>query len=242
MILRKAILIIHGFGGGTYDEEYLSNQLEFVNNFDVFTFTLPGHDTNVNKIKMEDWIKSAEEHLEMLINHGYKSIYIIGHSMGGVISAYISTKYKEVKKIVLAAPAFHYLNVKNDQMNLIETFKTSKEVIKEYTGEEVFSRFVRMPSNAVKEFIKLVKTYYGCVNEVNVPTLIIEGTKDIIVPMSSANYVFDTIKSKQKYLLTVKGINHDIFRSKRKEEVTKYVIKFLKNKIPNKKISKKIMI
>ena len=50
------------------------------------------------------------------------------------------------------------------------------------------------------------------------------------------------IKSKQKYLLTVKGINHDIFRSKRKEEVTKYVIKFLKNKIPNKKISKKIMI
>ena len=28
MIFRKAILIIHGFAGGTYDEENLANYLE----------------------------------------------------------------------------------------------------------------------------------------------------------------------------------------------------------------------
>ena len=43
-MFRKAILIIHGFGGGVYDEEYLSTNLEFIKNYDVFTFTLPGHD------------------------------------------------------------------------------------------------------------------------------------------------------------------------------------------------------
>ena len=59
MRYRKAILIIHGFGGGTYDEEYLANRLELVHNFDVYSFTLPGHDTNATKIKMEDWIKSC---------------------------------------------------------------------------------------------------------------------------------------------------------------------------------------
>lgn len=42
-MFRKAILIIHGFGGGVYDEEYLSTELEFINGYDVFTFTLPGH-------------------------------------------------------------------------------------------------------------------------------------------------------------------------------------------------------
>lgn len=240
MRYRKAILIIHGFGGGTYDEEYLANRLELVHNFDVYSFTLPGHDTNATKIKMEDWIKSCEEHVEMLINFGYKNIYVIGHSMGGVMSAYVASKYKEIKKLVLAAPAFHYLKVENDNMNLIDSFKTSMDVIKEYSGEEVISRFLRMPANAVKEFIKLVKTYYPCARDVFTPTLIIEGTKDIIVPMSSANYVYDNIKSKEKYLLVVKGINHDIFRSKRKEEVTDYVIKFLKSS--NKTVDKKINI
>ena len=44
MIFRKAILIIHGFAGGTYDEEYLAHRLELIRNYDVYTFTLAGHD------------------------------------------------------------------------------------------------------------------------------------------------------------------------------------------------------
>lgn len=97
-MFRKAILIIHGFGGGVYDEEYLSTNLEFIKNYDVFTFTLPGHDGFPGKYTRFDWINSAEKQIENLINHGYKNIYLVGHSMGGVISTYIASKYKEVKK------------------------------------------------------------------------------------------------------------------------------------------------
>lgn len=228
MRLRKTILIIHGFGGGTYDMEYLSNRLELISNYDVFTFTLPGHDSFANKVKMEDWLKSSREHMEMLINNGYNNIYLVGHSMGGVIASVIASEYKEVKKLVLLAPAFHYLKVENDELNLIDSFKVSMEVVKEYSTEEVISRFIRMPGNSVKEFIKLVKTYYTVIKNVNTPTLIIGGTKDTIVPMSSNKYVYDNINSKYKVLLMVKGINHDIFKSKRKEEVTNYIIRFLK--------------
>lgn len=120
-MFRKAILIIHGFGGGVYDEEYLSTNLEFIKNYDVFTFTLPGHDGFPGKYTRFDWINSAEKQIENLINHGYKNIYLVGHSMGGVISTYIASKYKEVKKLVLAAPAFHYLKFKNDKPDIIES-------------------------------------------------------------------------------------------------------------------------
>ena len=43
-LFRKAILIIHGFAGGTYDQEILNHELELKWNYDVFTFTLPGHE------------------------------------------------------------------------------------------------------------------------------------------------------------------------------------------------------
>ena len=44
MLRKKAILLIHGFAGGAYDYGNLPNDLEFVNNYKVFTYTLPGHD------------------------------------------------------------------------------------------------------------------------------------------------------------------------------------------------------
>ena len=92
MLFRKAILIIHGFAGGTYDEEDLANYLELNRNFDVFQFTLPGHNRNLSKAKYKDWIDYSESKVKWLIDNGYDSIYLIGHSMGGVIATYIASK------------------------------------------------------------------------------------------------------------------------------------------------------
>jgi esterase/lipase len=68
MIFKKAILIIHGFAGGTYDQEELAFNLELNKSFDVFQFTLPGHDKNLSKVNYQEWIKSSEEKIELLIN------------------------------------------------------------------------------------------------------------------------------------------------------------------------------
>ncbi len=229
MIFRKAILIIHGFSGGPFDLEYLSNNLEFQKWYDVFTFTLPGHDLGNDRIKHEDFIRSAEERVELLINYGYKEIYVVGHSMGGVIACHVASKYKEVKKLVLAAPAFHYLAVKNDKVDVIESIKSGIDIAKEYKLDNLFGKFVKMTPSAYIEFVHLVRNYYNAPLNVNIPTLIIQGTKDNVVPISSSEYVFKSVKSKYKCLLIVKGVNHNVFTSKRKEEVTNYIVKFLKD-------------
>lgn len=109
MKLRKAILLIHGFSGGNYDYGDLSNDLQLFWDFDVFTFTLPGHDKLIiKKVTKDDWIKSAEDQIEKIISHGYNKIYVIEYSMGGIIACHLASKYPEVKKLILAAPAFKY--------------------------------------------------------------------------------------------------------------------------------------
>ena len=122
MIFRRAILIVHGFAGGTYDQEGLANYLELNRNFDVYQYTLPGHQKNLSEVKSNEWIKSSEDMIEWLISNGYRKIYLIGHSMGGVIATYLASKYKEVKKLVLAAPAFHYLEVKDKNRYVLRAF------------------------------------------------------------------------------------------------------------------------
>lgn len=229
MIFKKAILIIHGFAGGTYDEEELANYLELNKGFDVFQFTLPGHEKNLSKVDHNEWITASEKQVEWLIKNGYNKIYLIGHSMGGVIATHLATKYKEVKKIVLAAPAFQYLNVKKDNLNVGQSLKKAPKIIKDYGGDEIIARLLKLNVSVLKEFMALVNDYYDCPKGVKCDTLILQGNNDSLVPIASSQYVYDNIKSINKKLIILDGETHDMFRGKNKEKIFKIVEKFLKH-------------
>lgn len=230
MLFRKAVLIIHGFAGGTYDQEALAFHLELNKLFDVYQFTLPGPNVSLSKVKYQEWIKACEEKIEYLINNGYKNIYLVGHSMGGVISTYLASKYKEVKKLVLLAPAFHYLNVVNEDFNVKESIKQIPKIIVSYK-KEIIGRALKLDVSATKELVELVKKYYDIPKEVYCPTLILQGKEDHVVPTSSSEYVYDKLGSNIKKLIYINDVDHEICNSIRKEEVNKVIEEFLKYNI-----------
>lgn len=235
MCFKKAILIIHGFAGGTYDEEFLANYLELDRSFDVYTFTLPGHDNMFKKkIKKEEWISCAENKIEMLINNGYKTIFVIGHSMGGVIACHLATKYSQIKKIVLAAPAFKYLSFNGVNFRILDAIKQSPSIVKTYSGNEIMARILKLPLPAIGEFLELVKMYQLTPQSITIPTLIIQGNSDQIVPVDSSKYVFDLLKTKTKRLILFDKVNHDLFRDNQKDKMS-LIIKIFLKKRPNKK-------
>ena len=147
---RYAKLIVHGFAGGTYDEEDIANYLELNKNFDVYQFTLPGHAKNLSKVGHEEWIMYSEEKLKWLIHNGYSKIYLLGHSLGGVIATYLATKYREVKKLVLAAPAFQYLDILGEESSVKNSIKLAPAIIRTYGGGELFSRFLKLNISATR--------------------------------------------------------------------------------------------
>ena len=227
---RKAILLIHGFAGGIYDYGDLANDLESFRNFDVYTFTLPGHDkSKINKVTKDDWIQSAEKQIEKIINNGYKTIYVIGHSMGGIIASHLASKYPEIKKLVLAAPAFKYFSFKDDKLDIIQSIKIVPNLFKNYDTDIVLSRVTKVPFNTVKEFISLADSHLNDIKKIDIPTLILHGVNDEIVPIDSVNYVYDNIKSKSVTLIELENLNHGLFINDRYEEVKKIIIDFLTN-------------
>ena len=236
---KKAILLIHGFVGGIYDFDNLGNELQLYKKFDVFSFTLPGHDmTIVKDYKYQDWIHESERQMQFLINNGYKEIYVIGHSMGGVIAAYLASIYKEVKKLVLAAPAFGYFSFKDGAIDIKgfnNILKELTELVKEEDMDFVKSRIIKTPISTMIEFTKLVDKYYESVKYINAETLIIHGKNDQIVPKEAATHVYNNIKSKVNILYNVKEVNHNCFKGKRNNELKDIIIKFLESKNKQKK-------
>lgn len=240
-IFKKAILLIHGFAGGNYDYNSLGNDLELYNSFDVFTFTLPGHERMIiDKVTREDWIKKAEDEIEKIINANYKEVYVIGHSMGGVIASHLASKYKEVKKLVLAAPAFHYLAFKGDKVDVIESIKKLPNLFKNYDPEEVLSRIFKIPAPTIKEFMKLVEEHTKDIKDITCPTLILHGEKDDIVPVDSVQYVYDNIKSKSVTLIELHSLTHDLFMNDRYDEVRDIIVKFFRSIPINEKVKKEL--
>ena len=228
---KKAILMIHGFVGGCYDFGNFHNELQLYRKFDVYTYTLPAHEKTVVKdATHKDWINESKRQIEFLINHGYKEIYLIGHSMGGVIAAYLASLYPQVKKLVLVAPAFRYFYFKDGKVDI----KSMNETLKNIT-EEVISRILKTPIPTTIEFTKLVNHCQDCVNEINCPTLTIHGKDDLIVPIEGADYVYNSIKSKTNILVNIKKLNHECFTTKKSKEVKETIINFLKKHQKKKK-------
>jgi len=232
---KKAILMIHGFVGGCYDFDNFHNDLQTYKKFDVFTFTLPAHNQFiVNNVKYKEWLDESINQIEFLINNGYKEIYLIGHSMGGVIAAKLATIYpRYVKKLVLVAPAFRYFYFKNgkiDLKNVSETIKNIRTIFKGEDAETVVSRIAKTPIPTIIEFMKLVKNSQECVKYINCPTITIHGKNDLVVPTEGTEYVYNNIKSKTNILYNIENLNHNCFVNKK---IVKDIIKDFLIKHPN---------
>lgn len=240
MIFRKAILFIHGFAGGSYDYSSLANDLQLYHDFDVYTFTLPGHDKTIIKdVTREDWINAAEKQTEILIKRGYKKIYVIGHSMGGVIACHIAKKYPQVKKLVLASPAFRYFTFKEDKLDILASLKQAPSLFKDYEPDNVLSRILKLPISTTLEFTNLVKEHNNDVKDILCPTIILWGCEDKIVPKEGAMHVYKNVKSDSVTLYEIEKVTHDTFKNDRYDEILDIITKFLKNiPYPGKKIEK----
>ena len=238
MFKNKAILIIHGFAGGTYDEEYLANYLELNKKFDVFFFTLPGHDVkDKRKATCEEWINESERQLKRLIRKKYKNIYLIGHSMGGVIASHLAKKYSQVKKVVLVAPSFTSLASK-EEGGVLSAILKLPDIIKAYSYNELLTRVGKLPLRSEKEFFKLIDNYKDDVNGINVPIMFVHGTKDQLVPYKSSEKIFNSMNTNKKVFLTINDYYHDVFKGEKVDNICYYIERFLKMKKYRKKIEK----
>lgn len=149
--------------------------------------------------------------------------------MGGILASYLTSKYPEVKKLVLAAPAFKYFSFKNDKLDVIDSLKIVPKLFKDYDSETVISRVLKVPILTVKEFISLVDSLTEDVKKITVPTLILHGANDEIVPEDSTDYVYDNIASKSVKLVELENLTHDLFINNRYDEIKELIVNFLVN-------------
>jgi len=252
---KVGLYLIHGFNdtGDSIYGEFIS-LINRRTTFKAVAKNLQGHNCSdeLNTFDYKQCIHDVEgDYAEF--KRDFDEVYIIGFSMGGVIASHLASKFG-CEKLVLLAPAFKYIestNLGKDFFEIIrEEIKTSSfadlfkpkimdsigEIIeKKYKDEAVvFKKYLKgkvAPSlRAYLNFMLLVDKLDNEIEIKDTPVRIYIGEHDELVPIKSALHIYNQIESKNKRLIILPHVYHDLMNSTLREDLSKEIIRFLRSK------------
>lgn len=194
-----AIFIVHGYSKRRWHA--LDPLIEFLENegYNVFYPAiydpLDEHDSNATQ-----WVESMIDRAAQYSTK-YSKLIVIGFSMGGVVASAIASRVK-VNRLILLAPAFEYITFENVKNKMVKSL-LPKPV-------ETDTDFLPLPASFEKTFKDVVKEYKESIKYVSCPVLIIHGSKDSRIPLSSSYYAYEKTCSFHKQLIVLEGVNHNL--------------------------------
>lgn len=222
----KTILFIHGLSAKIEDNIYFIEEMKKYKNIEIHSFILPGHENNhMTKVKQEAWIQKAEEELNKILKR-HKEVILVAHSMGSIIAINLASRYKQISKLILLAPAFLYGNFKQNMMDLESLLKNKVDSNIGHGFEGALTKFIEIPKSVMIEYRKLARKNIENIEKITCPTLIMHGLMDNVVPLESSQLVYNKLKC-EKDLVWIENIRHQILKSTKKREVTEYIYKYI---------------
>ncbi|MCF6410268.1 alpha/beta hydrolase [Pseudalkalibacillus salsuginis] len=223
-------LCLHGFTGSPYEVEPLVTFLKANTDWLVVSPTFPGHDIGngrMERVTYQEWIQTAEMELRALQRKCDK-IYVVGFSMGGIIAGYLAASNK-IDRLVLLSAAAHYVSVSR----LVQDIKSMvQDLFKGNLKENgMFQRYLQKfkdtPLSMTFQFRSLIRSLRPYLKKITTPTLIIQGECDGVVPKKSAQYIYNTIRSKNKEIILLPKSKHIVCHDVEQEDVIRHVYRFL---------------
>ena len=210
---EEGVLLIHGFTGLPAGMFLLGEHLNRAG-FTVLAPRLAGHGTterDLMRTTKDDWFNSALDGL-MILRDMCKKIFVVGHSMGGLLALKLSTEHDVAKVVTLAAPIFidDGMGLKNlpprEFCSDACIFTPRKKL--DDVPPAVNNVYDKTPLVSVHELVELIDDVKKILPTVNAPILIMHGEDDHTAQPRSARFIMDNVGSKIKRVVTVPNCGH----------------------------------
>lgn len=227
---RTGCLLIHGFTGCPAEMKLLGNHLKDLG-YTVKGIQLKGHGTKVEDMENStwlDWLGSAEEELHQLMSK-CDDVFIIGLSMGGIISLILSSQYDVAGVVSMASP----IKITNKMIHFTPVAKYFRKYVpkksKEISPEvkDYCVHYDKTPVASISHLLKLIRKAKRKLRKISSPILIIQSKDDGTVEHRSAEIIMNKVKSNYKKLVYLKESGHVVTIGKERDKVFKEVENFI---------------
>lgn len=231
------VLMLHGFMGSPTSSMPLAAYLA-ERGISVRCPLLPGHGELPNKlykVRHRAWIEEAEEALAVL-RQRCDEIFLMGHSMGTVLSAYLIQHYPDIpiRGIIMLAPLYEVPSRAIKLLRFLRPvvpwfyplrFKRMTRLVHERIHDfdptldlddpavQVrLPEMTRVPTSGIDEMRKMADMGRGLWPQIDVPALIFQGGKDIAVSEGNAQHVYNLLPNEDKKLHLFPRAGHELMR------------------------------
>ena len=222
------LVVIHGGGDGA--KAWLENLVELPNHYTVYAPDLPGFGDSQpigDSFHISEYVEFIEGFTHSL---ELERFHLVGHSLGGGIALHYALKFPhKIKKLVLVSSIFlgkeialwaRFLSspafVKSLGEAGITIFKVVESLIRLlYAPLEFIIPFSRVQMGIGKAVMTLqgqTMVLLNRLSELVVPTLLIWGARDGIVPARHAYAAAEVIPKCQLYVF--EGCGHSVYKQK----------------------------
>jgi carboxylesterase len=233
---RTGCLLIHGFTGTPKEMrwmgEYLSKQ-----GFSALGVRLGGHATqpeDMIRSRYQDWLASVEDGYHLLSSVSDR-IFLVGLSMGGILSLVMSTRLKVAGVFAMSTPYCLPDDPRLRFIKLISTFKKFMPKNNEAPDAGWFDKqsflghrsYPYNPVRSIAELKLLMAEMHSTLPKVDVPVFLVHSRNDKYVIKDSMQMIFDQLGNTDKQMLWVEGSGHVIPREPARELVFKAAADFI---------------
>ncbi len=223
------VLISHGFIGTPQSVRFLGDYIAS-QGYTVFAPRLKGHGTHYKDMEQstfKDWIQNLEEGYWLLKQH-CSEIFIIGQSMGGTLALNLSSKYPDIRGLVL-------INAALTSIPSMEEYKHQSEPSYIPEGEpdikakDVYEiTYDKAPVRSIQELLFLMDETREKLGMVEAPALAFISTEDHVVPVENTEYILSHIQSKDKEIITLYNSYHVASMDNDKDLIAEHCCQFIK--------------
>jgi acylglycerol lipase len=233
---QAVVVIVHGLAehSGRYD--YVTQKL-MENQFSVYRSDHRGHGKSGgvrgDNDDLDKYLKDTDLVVSLAVqDHPGKSVFMLGHSMGGLIAAaYGAVHGSKLKGQILSGAAVDF-NPLFDQLK--ETYTEAigselmpnalgavvcrdPEVVKAYEDDPLVLKAITLRL-LYTTFIQGIGWLHNSIPNYQIPCLILHGGNDLIVPNSASQWFYDHIGSQDKTLKIYPECYHEILNEREEKD------------------------
>ena len=234
---KPACLLIHGFTGAPKEMRWMGEYLH-QRGYTCLGVRLAGHATDPEDMvrsRWTDWTVSVEDGYQLL-RGVTEDIFLVGLSMGGILSLLMSTRLKVKGVVAMATPACMPTNHPVWLLQLMSLYvkyrpKTNEEPGSGWFDKTAWQDHISYPRNPVRsaaELKKLILVMLAALPRVNVPVLLMHSKDETYVSPESMEIIYDgLVNAPDKTKLTITGSGHVLTRDAGREQVFEAALEFI---------------
>ena len=226
---QPACLLIHGFTGAPKEMRWMGEYLNQQHGFHCLGIRLAGHATHPEdmiRARYTDWIASVEDGYHLLLDVS-KRIYLVGLSMGGILSLLMSTRLDVAGVVAMSTPYRLLYDYPAWAMKLFSKFvryqpKDEGEPGAGWFDQAAYAVHVSYPQNPIRsgaELQLLITEMRAALPQVSVPVLLIHSQDDTYVLPENMEHIFAELGTSDKTKLSITGAGHVVTRDAARDQV-----------------------